>query len=203
MLNISINNRPDLSSLFKSFIKRYNEEGDNRLQYYKKVFPFIDDSRYDIDEIEGLLYYYGFIDSSGNVIRTEADDFDDAEQIYPPGGKKKKRKKNKKKRRKYIDITTPYSGEEENPDEVDDVPIGQYIYFYPDYKNKNDRIEFTSLKAFDYFCEANDFNCSPEIGEKIAYGVVCHVCLNPRELLKEKNELMCEYSYADMYYNAR
>jgi len=125
-------------------------------------------------------------------------------------GGKYKHSKGKKGKNKgsedSIDITKPYTGNfidylaEE--DEGDGVLEKQFIYFYPDYHDKTDRLEFNSLKEFDKFCSHNDFLVPPYVGEKIAYRPVSHVCLNPGAKERGVDEIMSAESYHDMYFEA-
>lgn len=113
---------------------------------------------------------------------------------------KHKHRKHRSKKNTSIDINTPYSGYEENPDELGSV--AQHIYYYPDYTDKTDRLEFNNLKEFDDFCVNNDFGVPPYIGERIAYRPVSHCCLNPLSKSRGIKEIMAEESYADMMFEA-
>ena len=99
-----------------------------------------------------------------------------------------------------FDITKPYT--EGFIDESDSSLDIQYIYFYPDYKEKTDRLEFNDLKEFDSFCEKNYFFVPPYVGERIAYRPVSHCCLNPGAKEKGLDEIMGAESYSDMYFEA-
>lgn len=123
--------------------------------------------------------------------------------------KKKKRNKHNKHKAKVIDINTPYSGNEEDPDEVgyddlysDGINNGKEIFYYPDYNNKENKLEFNTLKEFDDFCIDNGYTVPPCVGEDIAYRRVSHVCLNPLAREYGMFEIMSEESYADMMYEA-
>lgn len=158
------------------------------------------------------------------------DDSDDEEEeniyseLYPDvdeywnnlesGGKKKgkngKYKHSKKKKNRgsedMLDITKPYTqgfiDETDLPEEEGDGSVAQYIWFYPDYHDKTDKLEFNNLKDFDDFCSKNDFIVPPYVGERIAYRPVSHVCLNPGAKERGVDEIMGAESYADMFYEA-
>ena len=125
-------------------------------------------------------------------------------------GKKKHNKRGKGKRARIIDITVPYSGNEEEPTEygtyedldTDGIEDGKQIYYYPDYRDKSSRLEFNTLSAFSDFCGDNGFVVPPYIGEQITYRRVSHTCL--RQDAKEEGiyEILAEESYADMMYEA-
>ena len=122
------------------------------------------------------------------------------------GGKYKHTKKGKNKGSEdSIDITKPYSQgfiDEETEDEEDGALEKQYIYFYPDYHDKTDRLEFNSLKEFDKFCSHNEFLVPPFVGERIAYRPVSHVCLNPGAKERGVDEIMGAENYHDMFFEA-
>lgn len=131
------------------------------------------------------------------------------EELEKEREKKKKGKNGKYKHTKgkgkkgsedEIDITKPYS--QGFIDEASDGNVPQYIFFYPDYKDKTDKLEFNSLKEFDDFCSSNDFLVPPYVGERIAYRPVSHVCLNPGAKERGVDEIMGSESYADMFYEA-
>ena len=254
-LTISGKNRPNLSALVKKWISRKLEDNQRKLERYYKLFPFLAQWSVDFEDVEAILYYYGYIDKNGNVILNpdkkkkkgtecwdEEDYWDEYEEIYPgpsdddededeniyselypdsgdywdelESGKKKgkngKFKHTKGKKNKgsedMLDITKPYTqgfiDETDLPEEEDDGSVAQYIWFYPDYKDKTDKLEFNSLKDFDDFCAKNDFLVPPYVGERIAYRPVSHVCLNPGAKERGVDEIMGAESYGDMYYEA-
>ena len=131
------------------------------------------------------------------------------EQFWEEEEKKAKMKHRKrgKKNARIININEPYSGEEEHPREYDDldsdgIEDGKLIYYYPNYRNKEDRLEFSTLKEFDDFCADYGFTVPPYVGEQIAYRRVSHACLNPTVREYGMFEIMAEESYADMMYEA-
>ena len=156
---------------------------------------------------------------------SEKDDDEDEDiysELYPDvdeywnrleSGSKKKGKNGKYKHSKkktktkgsedMFDITRPYTqGFIDETDIPEDGTATQYIWFYVDYHDKTDRLEFNSLKDFDDFCAKNEFIVPPYVGEKIAYRPVSHVCLNPGAKERGVDEIMSAESYADMYYEA-
>jgi hypothetical protein len=123
-------------------------------------------------------------------------------KVLIPAYKKKKGKGSED----MFDITRPYSqgfiDETDLPEEEVESSVAQYIWFYPDYKDKTDKLEFNSLKDFDDFCAKNEFLVPPYVGERIAYRPVSHVCLNPGAKERGVDEIMGAESYGDMYYEA-
>ena len=126
--------------------------------------------------------------------------------------RKSKRKHQKRGKARMIDINTPYSGDEEDPDEVsyssyedlesDGINDGKMIWFYPNYRDKDDRLEFNTLSDFDEFCAEEGYVVPPYVGERIAYRRVSHCCLSPYAREQGVFEIMAEESYADMMYEA-
>ena len=126
-------------------------------------------------------------------------------------GKKKHRRGNKKKHAKVIDIHTPYSGMEDNSNDVEEyddyyeidssgIEDGKEIWFYPDYSNKSDRLEFNTLSGFSDFCAEQGYHVPSDVGVEIAYRRVSHTCLEPT--LREEGifQIVAEESYGDMRY---
>lgn len=156
----------------------------------------------------------------GNII--------DAEYSEVGGKKKHKhRRKGKGNRNRIMDLSTPYSGLEEEPDIVgygtnfrnypnktkdkrdsweDDIDERErfddhaIIWYYPNYFNKEDRLEFNSLKEFDDFCADEGFVVPPYIAEEIAYRPISHVCLRPEARESGIYEIFAAESYAAMAY---
>lgn len=169
------------------------------------VFPGMTDDGcfYDEDEDEDVIWPV--------VKKGKKKDKTAYEQFWEEEEKKAKQKHRKrgKKNARIIDITTPYSGHEENPTECgyediesDGINDGKLIYYYPNYRNKEDRLEFNTLKEFDDFCADYGYTVPPYVGEQIAYRRVSHVCLNPTVREYGMFEIMAEESYADMMYEA-
>ena len=134
--------------------------------------------------------------------------WDSDDSIIIQNNKKgRKHKHHHRSRARVLDITTPYSGSEENPTEIDDeYDDNDYqekvIFFYPDYHYKDDRLEFNSLKSFDSYCCRNGYVVPKYIEDDIIYRCESHCCLNPTA---EKNgilEIMAEESYGEMFYEA-
>jgi hypothetical protein len=122
--------------------------------------------------------------------------------------KKKSKKKHKRGNRgkgKVIDINTPYSGMEEEPREIDDyessgIEDGKEIWFYPDYTDKHDRLEFNTLSDFSDFCADQGYHVEADVGMAIAYRRISHTCLDP--VLRDEGvfQIIAEESYGDMRY---
>ena len=155
----------------------------------------------------------------------DEDYWDDYEEIYPGSsdefwgrlecGSRRRSKKGKYKHYKrkkrmdsydedMFDVSRPYTqgylDETELPDE--ECSNVQCIWFYFDYHDKTDKLEFNRLKDFNDFCERNDFLVPPYVGERIASRAVSHVCLNPGAKERGVDEIMGAESYADMFYEA-
>lgn len=184
----------------------------------------------DDDEVVALMQL-GFVfpeDDDFDYYNYDEDyDDEDYNQVWPPkkektaydvfweneerkAKSKHKRGKGKKSKARLIDITQPYSGEEEDPTEYasyeeigsDGILEGKEIWFYPNYRDKYDKLEFNTLKAFDDFCAENGYVVPPYIAENIAYRRISHTCLRPDAREDGIFEIMAEESYADMMYEA-
>ncbi len=215
----SNNIRCDLSELFHSFM--LNE--------------YVDDSYMDYDDEMRWLMSQGYVfDDYGNYY-DDGDD-DDEDVIWPPAHQTKKTKGKKKGRSAYdefwaeetrrskkhkhhkrkggcriIDITEPYSGDEEHPREIDfadyeelgdddGILNGKEIYYYPDYHDKDGRLEFESLSAFNDFCEDNGYTVPERVANDIMFRRISHTCLNPTCREWGCYEIMAEESYGSMFY---
>ena len=170
------------------------------------VFPGLtDDGCYYDDDDEDEDVIWPVVKKGKKKDKTAYEQFWEAEEKKA----KQKHRKRGKKNARIIDINTPYSGHEENPTECgyddldsDGINDGKLIYYYPNYRNKEDRLEFNTLKEFDDFCADYGYTVPPYVGEQIAYRRVSHVCLNPTVREYGMFEIMAEESYADMMYEA-
>lgn len=183
----------------------------------------------DDEEVQWLMQqgviFPGMEDDMANFYDGEYED-EDADTIWPPKKKhsldpygdywnmidalekKKSKKKHKRGNRgkgKVIDITTPYSGMEEEPREVDDydasgIEDGKEIWFYPDYSNKHDRLEFNNLNDFSEFCAEQGYHVEADVGMSIAYRRISHTCLDPELRDEGVFSIVAEESYGDMRY---
>lgn len=183
------------------------------------VYDYMDD-----DEVLALMQLgFVFPEDDDYDYGNYYEDDDDSSQIWPPKKektaydvfweneeRKSKRKHAKKSKARVIDITQPYSGEEEDPTEYasyeeidsDGILEGKEIWYYPNYREKYDRLEFNTLKAFDDFCADNGYVVPPYVAENIAYRRVSHTCLRPDAREDGIFEIMAEESYGDMMYEA-
>lgn len=219
----SNNIKSHLVDLFHSFISR-KHKSDSASEYYDEELLWLMQQGYVFNEDDEDIYNY-------------YDDDDDCDVIWPlKGGKngkksgrtaqeiydefwghelKKSKHKHSKKynngKARVISITQPYSGNEEDPDELgydeyedlgDDNGImdGKEIYYYPDYRNKDNRIEFNSLKSFNEFCSDNGYKVPEHVGEEIMYRRVSHTCLRPDVREYGLYEIAAEESYGVLAY---
>ena len=183
----------------------------------------------DDEEVQWLMQqgvvFPGMEDDMANFYDGEYED-EDADTIWPPKkkhsldpygdywnmvealdkkSKKKKHKRGNRGKGKVIDITTPYTGMEEEPREVDDydtsgIEDGKEIWFYPDYSNKHDRLEFNNLSDFSDFCAEQGYHVEADVGMSIAYRRISHTCLDPELRDEGVFNIVAEESYGDMRY---
>lgn len=213
------NIRSYVHDLFHEYLDEQYELGRTR-PHRNSIYDYMDD-----DEVIALMQLgYVFPEGDDDDYANYYDDDDDDEDslVWPPKKEdtaydvfwkreeRKAKRKHKRGKARLIDITKPYSGEEEASTEFDDyeeigddgVLEGKEIWYYPDYHTKDDRLEFNTLKAFDDFCADNGFVVPPYVAENIAYRRVSHTCLRPDARESGIFEIMAEESYADMMYEA-
>ena len=123
--------------------------------------------------------------------------------------KKVKHKHKKGKKSRVIDITQPYSGDEDDFDfngididfTTDDYDDEQKeIWFYPDYHDKDDRLEFNTLKEFSDYCESMGYWVSKEVANEISWRYETHCCLDPDSEKQGLLEIITEHSYGELFY---
>jgi len=132
------------------------------------------------------------------------------DEFWNRESRKSKRKHRKGKRARLVDLNQPFSGEEEDPnieyteyEELGDdngLMDGKEIYYYPDYHEKDSRLEFSTLKAFNEFCEDNGYTVPEHVANAIMYRRVSHTCLSPDAREWGHYEIMAEESYGGMFY---
>ena len=200
----SCNLRSSLVDLFHLFMRNH--------------YDTYDDYDYDEDEIACLMSQGYIFDSVPGDGMPFGDDDDDDIVIWPPSKNKSSarssgtrsdvysefwnKNSDSKRKARIIDINTPYSGMEDSPSELDDDGIwdGKEIYYYPDYHDKDNRLEFNSLKSFNDFCEDNGYKLPEHIANAIMYRRISHTCLSPLAREYGEYEIMCEDSYGSLFY---
>jgi hypothetical protein len=252
-LIISDKERPNLISLFKSYVKRRVKEETEKWEKYYREHPYrgyeIYDDDYD-EDMARLRRFYGMDALVDEYWDEEDDDEDDTEFseynyevdddgtiVFPPqsgnkgsedvtlrpgqyrrsaqdmddywnkmakfnsNGKHKHVKHRGKRGNKHKrDINEPYNAN--FIDDADDIISQNTIYFYPDYHDKYERLEFNSLVEFDEYCNEEGFVVPPYVGEILAYSTVSHCCLRPDAKEQGILEVMREDTYGDMFYEA-
>ena len=209
----SINIKNNLVNLFHDFMKNSHDLSKRKCRnmYGYPCYGYMDD---DDDEMLYLM-------SQGYVFPYTDEDYyddDDGDVIWPPKkGKSKHRKHRKGSKARMIDLNQPYSGDEDNPREVDDeddnvifteyeevddngLTNGKEIYYYPDYHDKNSRLEFSTLNAFNEFCMDNGFSVPEHVANEIMYRRISHTCLRPDAKVYGLYEIVAEESYGVMVY---
>ena len=180
----------NLWSTFKSYLVRKKKEAPKKNPYIYGYGDFWDDEDYEA-EMEKLRMYYGY----------EFDDDwyvdDDGAIVYPP-------KKKEGETAKVIDIKTPYSGFEEEPDEVEEEEEKgvHTIYFYPDFKERSDYEKFDSLQEFDDYCKILGVYVPDDVAQNITYWSESHCCIYPDVAADGHLEILAQKSYDDLWYDA-
>ena len=222
----SINIRSHLSDLFHVFIERkyksehqryYDDMDDEELMWLMQQQGYV---FHDVIDDDDYANYYAGDDDEVDVIWPPKSDKKKkhkgskrtADDIYDEfWNKKSKRKHRKGKKARLININEPYEGEEEfdvdgdyvSYEEVDDdngITDGKEIYYYPDYHDKENRLEFNTLKAFSDFCDDNGYEIPSYLTNKLLFNRVCHTCLLPDAREWGRYEIMVENSYGNLFY---
>jgi hypothetical protein len=101
-----------------------------------------------------------------------------------------------------VDINAPYNSNYIDDTETGDALENNKIFFYEDYHNKYDRIEFNNLFEFDKYCKELGLSVPAYVAEQIAYSPINHCCLNPMAKEEGVLEVMREETYGEMFYEA-
>lgn len=210
-INIAIPNKikPNLIDLFHTYLARKSTESrrsnsydvydeyETMEEYWNAMFPGWDEDITNDDDSDVVFPLNG---ATSNRRKGGVEDAYDIFWSKDSKKKNKHRNKGKKsKKDKVIDIYTPYSGEEddlsilcENVDEDNEL---KEIWFYLDYHNKDDRMEFNTLKEFSDFCDRNGYYVRKEVAQDISWRYESHCCLI------DNCEVVCEHSYGEMFYD--
>ena len=216
--------------LYDDYGDEYQDEMEQLRRFYGGCFPrsggnsFIDDD--DDDDWDEYDDYYvgddgeiifpsaGTSQSSDNdttlrpgQMRRSAQDMDDYWNKMSKFNEKGKHKHTKHrgsrgKKAKVVDINAPYNSNYIDDTETGDALENCKVYFYEDYHNKYDRIEFNNLFEFDQYCKELGFSVPEYVAEEIAYAPISHCCLNPMAKEEGVLEVMREETYGEMFYEA-
>jgi hypothetical protein len=222
-INITIHNKtkPNLVQLFHKYLFRKAKEheiyisdeydyenGYGITEYWDSAFPGWDA---DLDNDGDVVYP---LQKKGKKEKKSVYDsfWQEEREEYFNRNNNHKRKHKKGKKSKPIDITVPYSGDEESLDEYsfdgislsteDYEPEGKEIWYYPDYHCKEDRLEFNSLKDFSDYCDTMGYFVDENVADDIEWRYESHCCLNPESKKLGLMEIMAEHSYGDLFYEA-
>lgn len=204
-IKITLHSRPCLRSIFAKGI----ENGD----FTNKVIPVYGSEQDFYDYWDN--YEDDYYDDEDYGYDSSWDAYADGAWLYPQlnkkGNKKGKRYKRGSKKKKggckVIDIHTPYSGDEENADEYESIEDKDYenvkeIYFFPDYHNKFEYEEFSSLKELDEYCQHMGIHVSEESSNILYLYDVCYCCIDATKREEGELELVVESNYEYMFYEA-
>ena len=224
-INITIPNkvRPNLVNLFHEYLSRKAKEPkrnmggteayifdeyDDIAEYWDQMFPGWDDDLDDGDVVyppSNVIVMKPKKEKKGKDKRTAYDVFWQQER-EEQWGKKGKHKHNKKKA-KTFDINVPYSGVEDDFDNIsfateDYETDAKEIWFYPDYHCKEDKLSFNSLKEFSDYCDSMGYWVDKAVAAEISWRYESHCCLNPESEKIGLLEIMSEHTYGEMFYEA-
>lgn len=206
-IKITLHSRPCLRSIFAKGI----ENGD----FTNKVIPVYGSEQDFYNYWDNYGYEDDYYDDRDYGYDSSWDDYKDGALLYPKWNKKgnkagkryKRGSKKKKGRCKVIDIHTPYSGDEENADEYEGIEDKDYedvkeIYFFPDYHNRYEYEEFSSLKELDEYCQHMGIHVSEESSNILYLYDVCYCCIDATKREEGELELVVESNYDYMFYEA-
>ena len=207
-LDISIPNkvRPNLVELFHQYLKNrpkyksnqydWDDMDEYELEYLRTMFPGWDD---DLPFDDGVFIYPDVSSSSShnNRKRYSSRSFDQLsrEDSFVKRGKRKHSKGKKGKK----DIEIPFKWDELT-DGVDDGDLKE-IWFYADYHDKEDRLEFNSVDDFLSYCTSMGYYVSNDVISDLKWRYESHCCLS-RESQEEYGlfEVVTEHSYGELFY---
>ena len=206
-INIALHSRPCLRSIFA----RGMENGD----FTEKVIPVYGSEQDFYNYWDNYGYEDDYYDDTDYGYDSSWDAYEDGALLYPKWNKKrdkagKRYKRGGKKKKggcKVIDIHTPYSGDEENADEYEGMEDEDYenvkeIYFFPDYHNRYEYEEFSSLKELDEYCQHMGIHVSEESSNILYLYDVCYCCIDASKREEGELELVVESNYDYMFYEA-
>lgn len=223
VIKISLKNKPNLSSLFDSHVKRMVDEEYNYSNNDYAEGSIIAYLTEKLDELYGEgqwdendLYEYGkllglnrfdlYCCMNNNGVEwdypSENDYWDDNFSV-----RKKKKHKHKKSKKKPL-----YSFYDDNS--FDDVVLQdtedyypssteyKEIWYYPDYHDDIDKLEFNSLKDFSDYCADEGIYVPPFMADLLKYQSVSHCCLSGTSKENGRLELTVDDTYSNMFYTA-
>lgn len=189
VINVPNKEKPNLSNLFHIYMSK---KADDEMESLKLWREYMDYAFPGWDEGDGEN------DMDGDV-------------VFPPyksnKGKKHKHKSYKsKKKGKNFDINTPYEGEEDeyNLDDihcVDDFhEEHKEIWFYLDYRCKEDRLEFNTISEFESYCDSMGYLLDGAVMYEMSWRYESHCCLDPNSAKSGLFEIVSCYSYGELFY---
>lgn len=209
-IHISLSSpKAPLKELFVSFLIR--KEREERNKFARRHRHYIDEDDEDDDEYR-KFFHERFGASCQSTRKGKGSKKGSSKSVDPFAvywdKKDKKNKHSKGKKSKGLPINVPYSGYEEDPSEIGEDPneLGfnfsdVVIYFYEDYHNSAERLEFNSFKEFDDFCIDRGYQIPQYSRHLLLTSPVSHCCVDP---LCEKygfdKEITVDDSYGALFY---
>lgn len=212
-IKISIPNkiRPNLVELFHTYIIRKGKERkvirkgsyyDDSYSHWDEFFQGWYDDYDDYDDDCELMYprnciplYNKAKHSSSHVQGNKIQNLFSGMEDLCSGRKNGKRNRGKNKKKFKLE------------DVYDDSRYGEYvdvtkeIWFYPDYHDKEDRLEFNSLSEFSDYCESEGYYVSTQVEQDLLWRYESHCCIK-HDKSSSILEVIGERSYGDMFYEA-
>lgn len=119
------------------------------------------------------------------------DDYDDDGcMVYPMYLNKKKRKNERYK--SVLDYN--YDDDEYCP---------HIIWFYLDFNNRSNRLEFNTLSEFSEYCDIHGYSVDDNMIDRLIYCYESHCCPSGEYDEYGLEKIMVEHSYGDMFYEVQ
>lgn len=179
-------------------------------RHYLEDYYFCDDLPFDYDDDEmDIIWPHNINSRSGKGHRSRhrfnrkngvmvASSASRSSNRHVDGGKKK----GGKKTNRSSSTTNIVPLKIENDLSGDDTYLDNKVkvYYYPDYHNDDDRVEFSSLIEFDEFCRDEGFQMDNDTLWQLFDGGVSHCCLDPVRRANGELCIICESSYDRLFY---
>lgn len=200
VIRISYMCRPILMDVFHNMLDRKSRERTRK--YYGNMYDLGYDWGDYYDDGDDDDYAFGGSNALSRdeyyAVRGNLEGWKEYAKSHSKKGKGKKKKKDGGKLSSFVKKDKSLVEDDTSVDLLD----FHTIYFYADYQNKYSRDTFSTLKEFDDFCKEQGFKVPMLVSEDLCYNKVSHVCVNPLSFANGKLEIMCDESYADLYYDA-
>ena len=179
--------KPNLSLLFHEHLRNVDVCDD----YYDEWDGYCGWNNYFDDDESDVVFPLASNYNKGKN-RKEVDPYGlywqgEREDSFVSKGKHKHRNRGKKKgKARIVDI----NDEESYPKKI--------IWFYLDYHDQDNRLEFNTLRDFEKYCHRKGYYVSISTENYLVYSNLCHCCVIDSDGVKE---VVCEDTYSHLFYS--